>query len=199
MQKLRHLIACEAARIVHDEMVRDYRVARDKACQRLGVQQFNDVPDNQEIHTALIDYLKGFKTDTQLKQVQAKRQEALTAMRFFKDFEPRLAGAVLDGTAAPETPVCLHVFVDASEEVMIHLLNQGIPFETQERRVKYSDQRLDYCTVFSFIVNDIELEIYVLPVNALRQAPLSPITNKPTRRVDYQKLSKLVKEAALFN
>ena len=196
--KLRDLIAQEAARLLHDEAARDYRQAREKACQRLGVNKLHDLPTYTEIHTALIDYLKIFKLDSQVDLIQRLRQEALAAMRFFADFEPRLFGPVLDGTASAATPIGLQVFVDASEEIMIHLLNHNIPFEVRERAVKYSEQRVEHTTVFVFLAKQVEIEVFVLPVNALRQAPLSMITNKPMRRANPAKLEKMLEADALF-
>ena len=54
-------------------------------------------------------------------------------MRFFKRFEPRLVGAVLDGTADKHSAICLHLFNDTLEEVTGFLQEQGIPYEEQTR------------------------------------------------------------------
>ena len=81
---------------------------------------------------------------------------------------------------------------------MIHLLNHNIPFEVNERPVKYSEQCIEHTTVFSFLAKQVEIEVYVLPVNALRQAPLSTVTNKPMRRANQVKLEKLLDAEALF-
>ncbi|GLQ96865.1 hypothetical protein GCM10007863_12850 [Dyella mobilis] len=103
-------------------------------------------------------------------------------MRFLQDFEPRLVGAVLDGTADSHSAVCLHVFSDDPEAIVIFLRERGIPVETQTRRLRISrEEQVEY-PVLLFAADNLPFDLTVLPHDALRQAPLDRIDEKPMRR-----------------
>ncbi len=57
------------------------------------------------------------------------------------EFQPRLVGSVLTGTATAYSDINLHLFADASESVAIRLLEIGVPHEFYERRVKMDAER----------------------------------------------------------
>ena len=61
---------------------------------------------------------------------------ALRAMRYLREFDPRLVGPVLTGTATEHSDVQLHLFADRPEAVTLKLLDRGVPHEVTERRVK---------------------------------------------------------------
>jgi len=50
-------------------------------------------------------------------------------MRLLADFQPRLVGPVLTGTATPHTDISLHLFAETPETVTLRLADRGIPSE----------------------------------------------------------------------
>ena len=71
-----------------------------------------------------------------------QRRAALSAMRYLSEFEPRLVGPVLSGTATEHTEVQLHLFAERAESVTLKLLDEGIPHEVTEKRVKLNPERV---------------------------------------------------------
>jgi hypothetical protein len=76
----------------------------------------------------------------------------------------------------------LHVFSDDPEAIGIYLREHGVPFEMQTRRLRISrDEQVEY-PVLLFAADNLSFDLTVLPHNALRQAPLDRIDEKPMRR-----------------
>ena len=59
-ERARQVLAQEAARIIVDHGVRDYRVAKQKAAERLGIGSRGSLPGNAEIEAAVADHLQIF-------------------------------------------------------------------------------------------------------------------------------------------
>lgn len=125
----RQLIAQQAAKILSMSGNRDFLAAKNKAAERLGILDTNQLPTNREIEQALIEYQRLFCSDEQPEIVRQLRQAAVKAMKLFSDFSPKLVGSVLAGTSDANSPVHLHIFADTSEALSVFLLNQHIPFE----------------------------------------------------------------------
>ncbi len=181
-QRWRDSIAQEAARIMNEEMIRDYHQAKLKASERLGCFDRAAMPSNKEVQVALQTYIALFKSDTQPKLLKKLRQTALHAMDFLQDFSPRLVGSVLNGTCDEEAAVHLHVFAETEEEVLQFLMAESIPYEIEQRNVNYSSKLAGEVLLCRFVADDVAIELSVFPVKGLRQAPLSPVDGKPMQR-----------------
>lgn len=133
--ELRRLLANEAARLIAEDGMNDFRQAKRKAALRFGVSERDGgFPTNQEIETALTEYRRLFQADTHPHELRRLREAARQAMLLFRDFQPRLVGPVLRGNAGRHSDVQLHLFEDTPERVAMHLIDREIPFETLERR-----------------------------------------------------------------
>jgi hypothetical protein len=162
--------------------IRDFHHAKRKAAERLGVLDEQALPRNHEIEEALREHQRLFQADSQPQLLRARREAAVDAMRFLQRFEPRLVGAVLEGTADSHSAVCLHVFSDDPEAVGIHLREHGVPVETQTRRLRVSREEQAEFPVLLFAADNLPFDLTVMPLNALRQAPLNRMDEKPMRR-----------------
>ena len=58
------------------------------------------------------------------------------------DFEPRLVGSVLAGTATEHNDIQLHLFAERAESITFKLMDLGIDHEVVERRVRYGADRV---------------------------------------------------------
>mgnify|MGYP003694434773 CR=1 FL=1 len=90
---------------------------------------------------ALVEYQRLFAADTHFQSLHDQRCAALRAMQLLQEFEPRLVGPVLAGTATEHADVDLHLFADRAEAVTLKLMDVGIPHELIERRVKMFTDR----------------------------------------------------------
>jgi hypothetical protein len=192
MQRNRLRVAQEAARLMSEHGIRDFHHAKLKAAERLGIHETQALPRNNEIEQALRERQRLFDADSQPQQLLERREAAAEAMRFLARYQPRLVGAVLDGTADAHSAVCLHVFSDDPEAVTLFLREHGVPVELQTRRLRRNrDEQADY-PVLLFAADRLAFDLTVLPCDALRQAPLDRIDEKPMRRASLAALESLL-------
>jgi len=187
-------VAQEAARIMAQDGAASLQQARMKAAERLGVRNHKHLPELTAVQEALQDYQRLFFPAKHAVQLRALREKALEAMRALQRFEPRLAGAVLDGSAGPSSPIQIHVFADTPEEVAQALLEMHIPWEQQERTLRCGDGTPRAHPIFRFIAGGTAIELFLLPLQGLRSAPLDPSDGKPMRRVSLAGLQTLLAE-----
>ena len=183
-ERTRQVLAQEAARIIVNHGVRDYRVAKQKAAERLGVSAHGALPGNPEIEAAVAEHLQLFGGDDHADRLRLMRVAALAAMELLSEFSPRLVGPVLTGTADENSAVNLHVFTDSPEAVAFALEQMGMNYRPYERRLKSRRDQVETYSGFEFHHNHSPIQATVFPVDGIRQAPMSPVTGKPMKRVD---------------
>jgi hypothetical protein len=181
-EQLRRRVALEAARLISEHGIRDYQLAKRKAAERLHALDESSLPKNREIEEALREHQRLFRADDQPPKLRALREAACEAMRYFARFEPRLVGAVLDGTADKHSPVCLHLFCDTPESVLAVLDDDGIAFEEDSRRLRLDSQNLSDFPILKIHQDGVEFDLTLLPSDAIRQAPLDRSGERPLQR-----------------
>ncbi len=192
--QLRRRVALEAARLISEHGIRDYRQAKLKAAHRIGVSDERHLPRNREIEDALREHQRLFRSEEQPRALRTRREAAREAMRFLERFEPRLVGAVLEGTADAHSAVCLHVFSDTPEEVAGFLHEHGIGFESRSRTLRMDRERSAAFPVLLFGADGLPIDLTVLPRDALRQAPLDRIDERRQRRASLAAVDALLAE-----
>ncbi|MCR6686344.1 hypothetical protein [Pseudoxanthomonas sp.] len=190
----RRRLAHEAARLMAEGGIHDYHQAKLKAADRLGIHDDASLPRNREIEEALREYQRIFLGPAQAGAVRQRREAAARALEFFAGFEPRLVGPVLDGTADAGSPVLLHLHADDPDAVARFLEEHGIPAEPRGRRLRLDRERSFDAPVWVFSAEDLAFDLTVLPSQALRQAPLSALDEKPVRRASLAQLRQLLAE-----
>ncbi|WP_111747959.1 hypothetical protein [Salinisphaera orenii] len=182
-----------AARIMIDSGIRDFRCAKQKAAEHLGINPRNSIlPKNREIEAATIEHQRLFGGNEHTAELQRMRQTARQAMRLFADFRPRLVGEVFSGTASPDTPICLHLFAEQPEAMDMFLDDQAIPFEIVERRFKFGGGQVAFYPTFCFVAGDDCIEATVFEHTGLRQPPLSLVNGGAMPRATPADLDELL-------
>lgn len=190
----RHRLAHEAARLMAEGGIRDFHQAKLKAAARLGIHDDASLPRNREIEDALREYQRIFLGDSQAQALRLRREAAVRALEFLAPFEPRLVGPVLEGTADATSPVLLHAYTDDLDAVARFLDEHGIPAQPRERQLRLDRERRADLPVWVFSAEDLPFDITVLPLHALRQAPLSSVDERPMRRASLSQLRQLLAE-----
>jgi hypothetical protein len=189
---LRRALAQEAARLMFEHGVDDYGLAKRKAAERLSAGEYAVLPKNSEIDAALAEYQRLFAHDTHAETLAEQRRVALDAMLLLEEFEPRLVGPVLSGTATPHQEISLHLFSDSAEAVSVKLLDDHIQFRVAEHRVRMNTERVLQVPAIQFSVFDHVVDATVFPRDGIRQAPLSPTDGRPMRRASASEVRALV-------
>ena len=193
---LRHALAREAARIMIEHGVDDHLFAKRKAAERLGVTDQAVLPRNTEIEEALAEHQRLFAPDAHATELADLRRTALGAMRLLSEFEPRIVGPVLSGTATAHSDILLHVFADTPESVAFSLMDRGIRHRVVEKRVKLQRDEAATFPTFRFDSDGCEVDATVFPKDGLRQSPMSPVDGRPMRRATAAELEALLAAGA---
>lgn len=193
--RARQLLAQEAARIIVEQGIEDFRVAKHKAADRLGLKNRGSLPGNSEIQEAVGEHLKLFGRESHLNLLLTLREAALSAMEILSAFSPRLVGPVLHGTAASNSAINLHVFTDTPELVAMELDSRQLAYRPYERRLKSRRDRAESYAGYRFHHEDAAVEATVFPVDGMRQAPISPVDGRPMKRADRTAVIKLIEAA----
>ncbi len=188
---LRSAVAQEAARLMAEHGIQDYLVAKRKAAERYGVVDGPLLPKNTEIEAALMSRQRLFDAVAHASSLQEQRRVALQAMQLLKQFEPRLVGAVLTGSATEYADIQLHLFADSAEAVCMHLMDRRFEYEVLERRVRLTPERQVPLPTVRFEMANETIEAFVFPREGIRQAPISPVDGRPMRRAGMQEVSEL--------
>src|SRR5664279_5094360 len=122
-------IAGAAARLMAEDGINDFAVAKRKAAQNLGLPESTQLPVNAEVEAELRIYQRLFQDEEQIVRVDYLRQKASEIMTIMQRFNPYLTGSVLDGTAGRYAEIDIQLFTDSAKDVEIFLLNQQIDYE----------------------------------------------------------------------
>ena len=193
-QELRRRIAVEAARLMSEHGIRDFALAKRKAAERLGASVDVALPKNAEVEDALREHQRLFQSDEQPELLRQLRETAREAMRFFARFEPRLVGAVLEGSADRYSAITLHLFADTPEDVAVFLQEQRIPYEEHSRRLRTSSDTSVEFPVLLFSADGTPVDLTIFPPDAIRQAPLDRVDERPMRRATLAMLEQVLSE-----
>jgi hypothetical protein len=189
---LRNALAQEAARIMAEHGIEDFLQAKRKAADRLGVNDVSVLPKNTEIEAALRAHQRLFLRESHDHTLKEQRRIALETMQLLIEFQPRLVGSVLTGTATNHSDINLHLFADRSESVALRLMEIGIAHQFYERRVKMDAERSINYPALRFAAGGRTVDATVFPIDGIRQAPYSPVDGRPMKRADAREVSELV-------
>jgi len=139
----REHLAYVAARIMAEDGVQDFGVAKRKAARQAGLTSTQNLPGNAEIETALRAYQALYQSEAQPAALKQLREIALRSMQLLAEFQPYLTGAVLTGTAGEYSDVNLQLFADSCKEVEMFLLSRNLSYEVSSRRAWLGDRQME--------------------------------------------------------
>lgn len=187
-----------AARLMAEQGIRDFRIAKQKAAQHLGIDVRNSIlPRNTEIEAALAEHQRLFAGQGQPGRLRAMRAAALEAMALFVDFKPRLVGDVLTGLADAHSDIQLHVFAEQSETFDLFLDSQGIPYEIVERRYRVGRDTHRFYPAFRFVAGEHRFEATLFAATEIREAPRSLVDGRPMTRATPTQIERLIADDEL--
>lgn len=187
-----------AARLMQEQGIRDFHVAKRKAAQHLGIDvRDSTLPTNREIEVALAEHQRLFAGATHADHVAAMRRAAIEAMTMLAAFRPRLVGDVLSGLATSHSDICLHVFAEQVETFDLFLQGRGIPYDMVERRLRVARDAHAFFPAFRFAAGEFSFEAVLFAAMDIRQAPLSTVDGAPMRRASRAAVERLLASAAL--
>lgn len=186
-------VAVVAARLMQEQGL-DYLAAKKKAAVKLGLGARAALPTNRQIEAALLEHQRLFFNGDTKAELARLRTAALEAMQLLAAFEPRLVGPVLSGAITSGAAVELHAFTDSTEHVAVTLIDERLDYRLVERRVRVRAEHYVLVPVYAFVLEDVDVDVYVFSLDGQRQSPLSPVDGKPMTRAPQQDVRKLLEQ-----
>ncbi len=189
------MIAQEAARLMYEEGVREYRDAKRKAARQFGAEKAlalgSHLPSNAEIHAELERLIGVYEGEVLPERLLHMRLLALRFMEMLAPFRPYLVGSVLSGTVTERSDIDIHLFADSTEEVEEFLREREIAFESETISVRRGGDFLEYPHIY-LEDEGLEIECSVYPSEDIRRVPKSSITGRPMERADENRLRRII-------
>ena len=190
-QHMRARIAAAAARVMAEDGVEDYALAKRKAARQLGAEDTQSLPKNQEIEAELRAYQALYQAEEQRDRIQYLRERALEAMRLLSRFHPYLAGAVLAGTAGRYCDIDLQLFTDDSKEVELFLLNHNIPYDISDLR-RFAGGRVRAVPVLKLEWQGVPVNLAIHTSKDERGTLKATLTGRSIERAGVQAVTQLI-------
>jgi len=153
-------IAAAAARIMAEDGIDDFALAKKKAARQLGAEDTQSLPANDEVEAELRAYRALYQAEEHPTRIAELRRVALDAMRSLERFNPYLTGPVLKGIAGRYAEIDLQLFPDNAKEVELFLLDRDIPYSASEVR-RYAGDRARAVGVLSLTWQGAMLKLSV--------------------------------------
>ena len=181
---MREQLAYHAARLMAEDGITDYALAKRKAAKQMGAADTHHLPSNQEVDEALHSYRALYQHDGHSDILYQLREEALSAMHLLEPFQPYLTGSVLNGTAGEHSDINIMLFSDDAKAVLLFLLKHNLEFDDGEWRVRIGGHEELVPSYTLTGESGTQLHIIVLPENARHSGSRHPETHADIAAVE---------------
>jgi len=188
---MRARIAAAAARLMAEDGIGDFALAKRKAARGLGAADREALPGNDEIEAELRAYLALYQADEHPARIAELRRLALDAMRELERFNPYLTGPVLAGTAGPYAAIELQLFPESSKEIELYLIDRNLQYDATDAR-RYSGDRARAAAVITLDWQGVPLRLSVFDPRDERSALKTTLAGRVTVRAGIAEVSALV-------
>ncbi len=188
---MRARIAAAAARLMAEDGINDFALAKRKAARALGAAPTEGLPGNDEIETELRAYLALYQAEEHPERVAGLRAIALEAMNVLERFKPYLTGTVLAGTAGPYAEIELQLFPESTKEVELFLIERNIAYAASDER-RYTGDRARAVAVITLDWQGVALILSVFDPRDERSALKTTRAGRVTVRAGIAEVRALV-------
>ncbi len=194
-ERLRYLIAREAARLMYEEQIKEYMTAKRKAARAFGLEKRlclgHHLPSNSEIHAELQRLIALYEPEVLPDRLLQMRVLALKYLELLAPFRPYLIGSVLSGCVTQRSDIDLHLFAEDPEEVEYFLTERQLDFTSEIVTIHKGGRFQDFPHLY-LKDNGVELELSIYPPRDRQNVPRSSITGKAMQRADAKQLRNLI-------
>jgi hypothetical protein len=188
---MRARIAAAAARIMAEDGIGDFALAKRKAARGLGAANTEALPGNDEIEAELRSYLALYQATEHPARVAELRSLALEAMRELERFNPYLTGPVLAGTAGPYAAIELQLFPESSKEVELFLIDRNLRYDASDAR-RYTGDRARAVAMITLDWQGVPLRLSVFDPRDERSALKTTPAGRVAQRAGIAEVRALV-------
>ena len=189
----RSRIAHLAARLMAEDGIEDYALAKRKAARQAGLPDSRELPTNEEIAAALKLYHEIYHEAEHLGRLRTLREKAVQDMRELEQFHPYLTGSVLNGNAGKYADINLQLFTDNGKAVELYFIDRDIPYKAAQTRL-YTGDEPRIVPVYKVNDDGIDIEITVLSPRELRVPLKTTLEGKAIERAKLSAVEQLLNE-----
>jgi hypothetical protein len=186
----REYIAQIAARLMAEDGIEDYAVAKRKAARQAGATESKHLPDNEEVEAALRAYRAIYKPDHPGQLLELRRL-ALQVMLEFAQFNPHLTGSILHGGAGKYAGIHLQAFIENAKAAEHFLFDRNIAFQTREICF-YAGDLVIRAPVLVFERGESEICLTVLSTRELHTQLRTSPDGRVVRRADRKSVEAMI-------
>jgi len=191
LQQMRTRIAAAAARLMAEDGVEDFALAKRKAARQLGAEDTQSLPKNEEIEAELRAYQSLYQGEEQRERIQYLRRCALEAMQLLERFRPYLAGPVLSGTAGRYSDIDLQLFTDDGKAVEHFLLGRDIEYDISDER-RFAGDQARAVSVLKVDWRGVPINVAIYTLKEERGTLRATLAGRPIERAGIQAVTQLL-------
>ena len=195
LTSLRRKVAKEAAYLLYTLQEREYKQAKTRAAQTLGVHV---LPSNLEVAGELDKIAEEKEGSARPERLFQMRKDALKIMRTLRDFRPKLAGSVWRGTIHKNSDIDITVFSRTPEDACTKLQKEGFKIaKTEWRTITKEGEKETSFHIHILLSSETEAEVVVRSLEKLNIRERCEIYGDTKTGLTYLQLQKLLKERPL--
>jgi len=192
---LKQRVAREAAVLLYTSQEKEYKQAKQRAAQNLGVRV---LPSNSEIAKeldSLADEIEGSARQERLLQM---RREALKIMKALRDFHPKLIGSVWRGTAHKDSDIDIVTFSSQPTNVLQKLEQEGFEAtKTEWQSAPKLDKKEKSFHIYLTLPSGNEAEVVVRSLERINQKVKCEIYGDTVTGLNHRQLERLLEQNPL--
>jgi len=191
---MRAKVAKEAAALLYHRSAHEYKQAKEKAVQSLGVRI---LPSNLEVALELdrlADELEGVSRKDLILRL---RREALQVMSLLEPFKPRLVGSVWRGTARRGSDIDILVFSPSPESVLEILQRKYKSIRTKWFTKADGGKANRYFHIYLTLPSKDEIEIVVRSPEGISRKTICEIYGDTVTGLSFLQLKEVLENQSL--
>jgi len=186
----RQQICDAAARIIHEDGIRDYHKAKLRACESLQLKSNSNLPTNEEIELAVQRRLNLFEPENPVEILNDKLIVATDLLEILTEFNPRLTGNLINGITLKNQPIEIHAFSNSIELLADEINWRGLNNFIIEKRYRYTNNEYINVPLLICQLENQDIEISVFKEKELHRSPICPTNGRVYNRVSLKQLQK---------
>ena len=189
---LRRRVAREAAALLYTSQEKEYKQAKKRAIQTLGVRV---LPSNFEIAEELDKIAEEREGQSRQERLLQMRKETLKIMELLKNFHPKLIGSVWRGTARQNSDIDIVTFSSAPETVLAQLQKSNFRVtKTEWLSVTKVGKKESSFHIYLALPSGNEVEVVVRSPERINRVERCETYGDVVTGLNYHQLQKILKE-----
>lgn len=191
--KLRHIIALEAAKMMYERTESEYFTAKRKAARNRGVNfryRPADLPSNSEIRDEILNVANLYEGEARQEKLEHMRLYALWTMKLLSSFSPKLIGSTLTGHIRKGSDIDIHLFSNSLAMITQILDNHGLQYHVERKRIVKHNTERQFTHIHVHGLFEVEITLYT--TDFLHYRFKSSITGKAIEFANIKQLELLI-------